>query len=206
MKKKLYLLLIFIITTTTLFSQEQISLDINQHTFSLFEEEYDEYDSKGRTVTFNREERDKTLTPLFSLILEDATGGCNDKSIEKGAYEINGTIITLYTLWTRQGSIDDAPFGGRIERYEVLKNGEVNRLSSNLYVETHTEGFDSESGMKFLFEEPKTEGEKRLFSSYIALVEKRFHGKFVFDKEADRVMKEVRKALKRRMKQLWQRR
>jgi len=205
LKTKFYLLFLLILTTTELFSESWSSLKINQQEFLLSEEYYDEYDSEGKTVTFYKKGKEGNKSSLFSFVLEDATGGCNDKSIEKGAYDVNGTTLTFYTLWKRQGSVDDAPFGGQIKRYEVLKNGEFNLLSSSLYVETHTEDSDKNSGMKFLFEKPKNKKDEKQLSEYIASVEKSFHGKFVFGDESDMLMKKVRKAIKRYMKAIWKR-
>ena len=205
MKQIVYLLLFFILTTTSLVSQGWKSLDVNEQSFLIFEEDYDEYDSKGKTVTFYNKEHNESKDALFAFILEDATGGCNDKSIEKGAYEINGSTITFYTLWKRQGSVDDAPFGGRIMHYE-LKDGNFSRLSSRLYVETHTEESDEKSGMQFLFKKSISKAEKKRLAEYVTAVEKQFHGKFIFDEEASTLIKEVRSMLKRQIIKVWQRR
>jgi len=190
-------------TTTTLFSEGWSSLTINHNTFEVLQESYDEYGSKGKTVTFYKKESNETKQTLFSFVLEDTTGGCNDKSLERGAYEVNGTNLTFYTLWKRRGSVDDAPLGGRVIRYEVLKNGEFHRLSSQLYVEEYRRDFNSKSGMKFLFETPKTEENKELLAKYVASVEKRYDGQFVFDDASNKLIKEVRKALKRKMRKIW---
>jgi len=203
LKTRLYLLLFLTLSTTALFSKGWSSITINKQPFELFEEYYDEYDSKGKTVTFYKKGEDGNKTSLLSFVLDDATGGCNDKSIEKGSYEVNGTILSFYTLWKRQGSVDDAPYGAKISRYEVAENGELKHLSSELYVETHTEDSDNNSGMKFLFEEAKTEEDKKLLKKYVSSVEKNFHGTFLFSKDADRLMKEVNKAMRRQMKARW---
>jgi len=194
--------LILLLTLVQLFSKVE-NLTINNQPFTIEEEYYDEYGSKGKTVTFYKKEKDGNKISLLSFVLNDATGGCNDKSIEKGTYEINGTTLSFYTLWKRQGSVDDAPFGGRIQRYEVLENGEFNLLSSFLYVETHTEESDNNSGMKFLFEETEIEEDKKLLKKYVSSVEKNFHGTFLFFKEADMLMKKVNKAMSRNMKARW---
>jgi len=200
---RLYLLLFLTLMTTELFSKSWSLLTINKHSFTLLEEYYDEYNSEGKTVTFYKNEKDGNKTSLLSFVLNDATGGCNDKSIEKGSYEVNGTTLSFYTLWKRQGSVDDAPYGAKIERYKILETGELNRLSSELYVETHTKGYDKKSGMKFLFEEAKTEEDKKLLKNYVNAVEKNFHGKFLFAKKADNLIKEVHRAMSRQLKFLW---
>ena len=196
------ILLLFLITTS-LFSQKQKLLDIQGHSFLLFEEDYDEYDSKGKTVTFYNGEDSNRTEALLSFVLNDVTGGCNDKSIEKGVYELSGSTIIFYTLWQRVGSIDDAPFGGRVKSYEISKNGEIKLLSSYLYIEEHTKESNSGSGMRFLFESPKREEDKSLFLTYISLIEKRYGGEFVFDKKSSKLIIAVREALKRQVKAVW---
>jgi len=198
--------ILFFLATTALFSQSSNLLHINQHTFTLIQEDYDEYDSKGKTITFYRNGDNNQKTSLFSFILEDVTGGCNDKSVEKGVYEVNGKTLTFYTLWKRVGSIEDAPFGGQIKRYTLLKNGEFKLISSHLYIEEHTEDSNLESGMKFLFKEPKTKEEKKLFKKYVTSVERRYGGKFVFNQESSKLIKEVREAIKREVKNVWKKR
>ena len=180
-------------------------MEINGQPFVLLKEKYAEYDSKGRTVTFYKKEKSQDLTFVFSFLLEDATGGCNDKSLEHGTYEVNGTALTLYTLWERKGSVDDAPFGGRIKRYEVSKSGEIKLRSSQLYVEKHTEGSDPDSGMKFLFDAPKTKEEKESLAEYVGSVEKYFHGDFLFGDDAKALMIEIREAQKQHFKRRWKR-
>jgi hypothetical protein len=199
------------VSVTELFSESWSSLKINQQEFMLYEEEYDEYDSEGKTITFYKKDKEKKeknekKSSLFSFVLNDATGGCNDKSIEKGVYDVNGTTLTFYTLWKRQGSVDDAPFGGRVKRYEVLKNGEVNLTSSLLYVETHTEDSDEGSGMLFLNTKPKSKEDKELLAEYVASVENYYRGKFVFGEESDMLIKKVRKAIRRHRKDAWKKR
>jgi hypothetical protein len=209
MKKKLSIFLMLLLTS--LYAETRSHLQINHTPLLLVEEEYDEYDSKGKTLTFYRDEnrtqekKDEKSVALFSLVLQDATGGCNDKSIEKGVYEVNGSIVTLYSFWKRQGSVDDAPYGARVTVYEFLKDGKVEERSSLLYVEEHTEDSNPESGMQFLFKEPKTKEESEQFATYVARVEKNFNGRFVFKEEATKLMKEVRGALKRELKAKWRR-
>ena len=197
--------LILLLTVIQLFSKSEENLTLNNYPFSLVKESYDEYGSKGETVSFYTNEKDGKEHSVFIFVLHDTTGGCNDKSIENGTYEVNGTTLSFYTLWKRQGSVDDAPFGGRIQRYEVLENGKFNLLSSSLYVETHTQDSDTNSGMRFLFEKTKTKEDEKALKEYVAFVEKNFHGKFVFEDKSDALMKEVHKALKRRMKARWKR-
>ena len=202
---KMKILLILLVTVVQLFSKSVENIIINNHQFALLKESYDEYGSKGETISFYSKEKDRKEDAIFAFVLHDSTGGCNDKSIEKGTYEINGTTLTFYTLWKRQGSVDDAPFGGKIQHYEVVEDGSFNLLSSSLYVETHTKDYDNNSGMRFLFEKIKTKEDKKALDEYVAFVEKNFHGKFVFENKADALIKEVRKALRRRMKARWKR-
>jgi len=203
LKTKLYIILLLL--TTNLYSETWNSTTVNNQKLLLLNDDYDEYGSKGKTLSFYTESKDKNKTLLFSLILEDSTGGCNDKSLEYGTYEIDGSTITLYSLWKRVGSIDDAPYGARVQHYKLEDSGKVKLLSSKLYIEEHTKNSDPKSGMKFLFIPPKSKEDKVLFSKYIKSIERRFKGNFIFKEDANTLIKEVHSALRRSIKARWKR-
>lgn len=171
--------------------------------FTSITEDYDVYDSKGRVLKFYRDEQNYDLKHLFNLTLNDKTGTCSARSVEEGSMEINGNIITLYTYWDRQGRIYDVPYGARIKRYEVQKDGTLKLLSGKLYIETAKKSFDPESGMRFLWETPKTDEDKAAFNDYIKNAERQYKGVFVFGEDAKALIKEVKAALDRKMAKRW---
>lgn len=178
-------------------------VSIGNFDFSLITDAYDEYDSKGEVMKLYAEENNNNLTFMLSLILQDRTGTCSDKSLEDGAYEINGSTITLYSAWDRAGRAYDSPYGARIQIYELQPNASFKRISSRLYIETHRKKYDTSSGMKYLFTPPKDENETRIFERYIREAETKFKGTFVFGDEAVKLMAEVQKALARKMQSAW---
>ncbi len=189
---------------STLFSSADLEhITIGNQDFSIVTESYRIYDSKGEVVKFYKEERNNDLTFIFSLILEDATGTCADKSIQSGSYEINGTNITLYSFWDRKGKVYDSPYGARIQHYEMLPDHTVVLKSSKLYIETARRSYDKESAMKFLFIPPQTTSEKEAFQTYIRSVEKEYKGTFVYGDEARALLNEVQEALRRKIRSKW---
>ena len=189
---------------STLFSSADLEhITIGNQDFSIVTESYRIYDSKGEVVKFYKEERNNDLTFIFSLILEDATGTCADKSIQSGSYEINGTNITLYSFWDRKGKVYDSPYGARIQHYEMLPDHTVVLKSSKLYIETARRSYDKESAMKFLFILPQTTSEKEAFQTYIRSVEKEYKGTFVYGDEARALLNEVQEALRRKIRSKW---
>ena len=180
---KLFLVLLFF--NTLLFSSGKFEhVTIGYQDFSITTESYDIYDSKGKVMRFYKEERNNDLTFIFSLILEDSTGTCADKSMQSGYYEINGTNIMLYTFWDRKGKAYDSPYGSRIQYYKMLPNHSVVLKSSKIYIETVRRNYDEESGMKYLFTPPRTKSEIEAFEKYIKSVEREYKGVFVFGEEA----------------------
>ena len=200
--KKIWLLLFTVSTFSLSANLEHIT--IGNQDFSIVTETYNIYDSKGEVAKFYKEERNNDLTFIFSLILEDATGTCADKSMQSGSYEINGTNIALYSFWDRKGKVYDSPYGARIQQYEMLPNHTVVLRSSKVYIETARKSYDQESGMKFLFSPPKTASEKEALHTYFNAVEKEYKGVFVFGEEAKMLLDEVHEALRRKMKSAWQ--
>ena len=200
MKKTLLLLLL---VAQALVGAELKHITIGNQDFSLTTETYDIYDSKGEVLRLYREERNNNLTFVFSLILKDRTGPCSDKSVEDGYYEINGTKVTLYSHWERRGKAYDAPYGARVQVYELKDNYDLVRTSSKLYIETQRPNYNENSGMKYLFNAPKTEAEKADLKSYVSAVERNYKGTFVYGDEAKKLIKKVENAMTRKMKAIW---
>lgn len=198
-------ILVLSILSSILFASAKLEhVTIGNQDFSIVTESYKIYDSKGEVMKFYKEERNNNLSFIFSLILEDATGTCADKSMQTGYYEINGTNIMLYTFWDRKGKAYDSPYGSRIQYYKMLPNHSVVLKSSKIYIETVRRNYDEESGMKYLFTPPRTKSEIEAFEKYIKSVEREYKGVFVFGEEAERLQKEVQEALSRKMKSRWQ--
>ena len=200
---KIFSLLFF--TFNILYATAQLEhVTLGNQDFSIVTESYDIYDSKGEVMKFYKEERNNDLTFVLSLILKDKTGSCADKSMQEGAYEINGTTITLYSFWDRKGKVYDSPYGARIQFYEMLPNHTVVLKSSRIYIETARKSYDTESGMQYLFTLPKNDNEKEALQSYVKAVEKEYKGVFVYGDEGKTLLKEVNDALRRKMKAKWQ--
>ena len=133
MKKMLFSLLFFF---TFLYAQAELEhYTVRGNDFTSITETYEVYDSKGKVMKFYRDERNNDLKHLFSITLNDKTGTCGARSIEEGYYDINRSVITLYTKWDRQGRIYDVPYGVRIMRYDIQKDGSLKLLSSKIYIE-----------------------------------------------------------------------
>lgn len=196
-------LLLFLSIIQLLFSAELKHISIGNQDFSITTETYHIYDSKGEVMRLYKEERNNDLTFVLSLILKDRTGPCSDKSMQDGAYEINGTRITLYSFWDRKGKAYEAPYGARIEQYKMLPDTTVKRVSSKIYIETARRNYDKESGMKYLFTPAETDAQKEALKTYVTLAEKEYKGVFVYDEEAKRLIKEVEEAFRRKIKSNW---
>lgn len=196
---------LFIGLIQLLFSAELTHVTMGKQDFSVVTENYDIYNSKGEVMKLYKEESNHDLTFVLRLTLEDHTGTCSDKSIQKGAYEINGTEIVLYSSWHRKGKMYDAPYGARISHYEMLDNHTFVQKSSHIYIESARKNYDEESGMKYLFTPPETDEQKEELRAYIKEVEREYKGTFVYDNEAEALKEEVKKALKRKMTRNWER-
>ncbi len=197
-------LLLLTLTLSLLFSKATIEhFTVGYNDFTIITEDYEVYDSKGRVMKLYRDEQNYDLTNLFNFTLHDKTGTCGARSLEDGYFERNGNKITLYTMWDRQGHAYDVPYGVRITRYQIEKSGNLKLLSSKLYIETARKSFDRESGMRFLWQTPKTAEEKAQFKAYIDSVERQYKGTFVFGDEAKALIKEVKAALNRKIKSVW---
>lgn len=196
--------LISLISFMQLFANTSLkNININHHAFSFVEESFQEYSDKGVVIKIYDKNDTKLQNPLFSFILEDIQGGCSAKSIQKGSYKIEGSKILFYSHWSRQGKEFFSPYGARIMEYTVDEEGTFKNISTQLYIEEHKLEKDEKSGMQYLFEIPKIEAQKQLLKAYVSRVEKKYKGTFLFDQEAQALMEEVKKALKKQMKQRW---
>ena len=196
--KKIFALLWFFSFWLYAGSQEII---INHHPFTLVTEKYDIYDSKGEVMKFYKDIHDDK--PLFHITLSDATGGCSSRSLEDGSYEIEGNKIRLYSFFHRQGTAYMEPYGAKIVEYKVLKDGDLKKTSSQVYIETAQRGYENSKGMKYLFQKPKTINEKRALADYIKQVEEHYSAQFLLGEEGKSLIKEVKEALKRKIKRNW---
>lgn len=176
---------------------------INHHKFDFVNEVYNEYGERGVTLKIYRHGADREASPLYTFTLESTWGGCRDKTVEKGAYEINGSKILFFTHWDRVGSVDNAPRGDRVAVYRIDDNGSIVRESARLYVERYARGYDRESGMQYLFSRPSTQEEREALQKYIDGVEHAFQGKFVQGKTAKLLHDQVADALDRKYRNLW---
>lgn len=199
------ILLHILLGMSTLFASAELEhLTIENQDFSVVTESYDIYDSKGEVMKLYTEEQNNDLTFVLSLILKDSTGTCSDKSVQEGTYEINGTDITLYSFWDRRGKAYSSPYGARIQHYKMLPNHTVERVLSQVYIETEREKYNAESGMQYLFHAPQNDTEKEALKDYIESVAKEYKGVFVYGEEAKRLMNEVQEALSRKMRRRWE--
>jgi len=198
--------LFIIVLITQIFASSSVKeLTIGKFNFLMIRKSYDIYDSKGKVMMLYREENNRDLTFVLRLILKDATGGCTSKGIQDGFYEIDERGITLYSMWDRRGKAYIEPYGARIQRYEIQSDASLKLVSSRVYIEMTRKKHDEDSGMKYLFEEPKNKSARLKLNTYVKEVERLYNGKFVFDKEAKKLLDEVKDALRRKVQVVWKR-
>jgi len=198
------LILIFLLSTFLFAFGTPKKLKINDYTFDMIQEYYNEYGERGVSLKFYAHGANMEKPPMLALSLMNSTGACSGKSIQDGTYEINGTKIIYYSHWERTGDAADAPEGDLIQTYKVDQNGTITRVSGKVYIEDHARSYDGSDGMQYLFRAPKTTEEKNALKDYIKSIERRFDGEFVRGKEAETLKKRVRDALARKHKKLWQ--
>jgi len=187
-----------------LFSVESIgTIDIGSTHFKAVKETYREYGDKGTELKIYPKNGDRDKLPILAFTLQYISGSCADKSIEEGAYEINGSKIMFYSRWERSGRAYDAPIGDRIQVYRVDDNGTIVYESGKLYIERYAKRYDSESGMQYLFNAPKNRQEQEALREYKKRVERIFKGKFVEGKAAKALHDEVEEALMRKHREIW---
>ena len=200
------LLALFFSFTSFLFSAELKHITLGNQDFYITTKTYDIYNSKGEVMSLYKEERNNDLTFVLSLRLKDRTGSCANQRMQDGSYEINGTNIMLYSFWDRKGNAYNSPYGARIQHYEMLPNHTVVLRSSKVYIETSRKTYDKESPMKYLFTPPVNDLQKEALYSYVKDIETDYKGTFVYAEEAKRLIAEVQEALRRKIKNRWEKR
>ena len=194
------ILLILLTLLITLHAEKTVN--IGTHTFTLLEEEYNEYGDKGLTMLLYEKDANRSMLPQLRVVLWYQSGSCDVKNVEEGSYVITEDSIIVYSQWKRYSN-DNAPIGDRVQVYKVDDNGSFYVSDSKVYIERTTRGTDAYEGMEYLFTEAKTEVEKALLNGYIASVEKSFKAKFVREGEVGILRKEVQKALLEKHQQTW---
>jgi len=203
MKSVLILVLLF----TSLFARSSVKdVTIGKFDFVILTNSYDVYDSKGEWMKLYREERNKNLVFQLRLTLKDVTGNCSSKGLQDGAYEIDDKGITLYSFWDRGGKAYLEPYGARIQRYEIQEDASLKLVASMVYIEATRKNKDEDSGMLYLFKEAKNEAQKEKLKDYVKEIERVYKAKFVYEEDAKKLIKQVKEALKKRLKSIWQKR
>ena len=201
---KIFFMLTFMLSF--IFANSSVEdVTIGKFDFVIIKKSYDIYDSKGELMQLYREERNKNLLFSLRLTLKDSTGDCSSKGLQDGAYVIDNNTITLYSSWHRRGKAYLEPYGARIQRYEVQSNGKLKQVFSTVYIESARKRRAIDDGMQYLFIAPKNDEEKKKLKAYITEIERVYKAKFVYGEEKIKLFKEVRKALKTKMKKLWRR-
>ena len=194
-------LLIIFILISTLHAQKEVH--IGTHTFTLVEEDYNEYGDKGVTMMLYAKGTDKSMLPQFRFVLKYQSGSCAVKNVEEGSYKIEKDSIVTHSRWERIDN-DYAPIGERMQVYKIDENGSFYVSDSKVYIEKTERNDDADEGMKYLYTEAKTEDEKLLLANYVTSVEQLFEAKFVTGEEAEKLKYEVNKALHEKHGQQWE--
>ena len=194
-------LLIILILISTLHAQKEIRIGI--HTFTLIEEDYNEYGDKGVTMMLYAKDADRSKLPQFRFVMSYQSGSCAVKNLEDGSYKIEKDSIVTYSRWERIDN-DNAPIGERMQVYKVDEKGSFYLSDSKVYIEKTSRNDDADEGMKYLYTEAKTEDEKFVLANYITSVEQLFEAKFVMGEEAEKLQYEVNKALHEKHGQKWE--
>ena len=199
------LLFSFILLYTSLFSLEaKKEVQIGAHMFILKQQAYNEYGDKGITLMVYDKASVQKGVPLLSFVMENKSGGCADKSVQKGTYKIEGNSLTFYSHWERYGRAYDAAIGDRVQVYTLDDKGTLHRTNSKVYIETSKRGKEVDEGMKYLYTETKTDAQRQALAKYIISVERIFEAKFVKGNAAKVLAEEVSNALREKQKQRWQ--
>ena len=193
-------ILILLILFITLHAEKIVHL--GTHTFTLIEEDYSEYGDRGVTMMLYAKDANRSKLPQFRFVLRYQSGSCDVKNVEDGHYRLNKDSIVTHSRWERFNN-DNAPIGDRMQVYKVDENGSFYVSDSKVYIEKSTMNDDADDGMKYLYEEAKTEDEKLLLAEYIASVERLYKAKFVMGKEAKMLRYEVNSALQEKYKTQW---
>ena len=78
---------------------------------------------------------------------------------------------------------------------QVRDNGQLVMVNSELYIEAGNPGWPQTEGVEFLHEKPQTDEDHEKFSNYIHRMEKLYEADFVYGKQADALLIEVKEAL-----------
>ena len=159
-------------------------------------------DIENTSVNLLRLETSGKTKYLLKHTMGLTEGDCNSTSVEMGDYLINDTIIIFYSFWCWQGDAPVSPWGARIQEYNISENGNVKMASSKLYIETSRPDWHENKGIKYLFEDVKTKEEKIVLKEYIKTVEKEYNAKFVYGKESDKLLKDVKEKFSKRIELL----
>ena len=197
---KLLFTLFLLFSTLHAYEKE---IQIGTYTFTLIEEDYNEYGDKGVTMMLYAKGADRSKLPQFRFVLNYQSGSCAVKNVEEGSYAFEKNSIITHSNWERINN-DHAPIGDRMQVYKLDENGSFYVSDSKVYIERTSRNDDADEGMKYLYTEAKTEEEKSLLDAYITSVEQLFEAKFVMGEEAEKLRYEVNKALHKKHGQQWE--
>ncbi len=198
---KLFLLLF--LSVTQLLSNSIEHIMIGGYSYTTLQESYKYYDRQGEEIKLYKDEKNKDSASLLTFVLKENTGSCTGYGLEVGAFELQGDELVLYSSWERTGMADKSPFGAQIKRYLADNNASLRLVSSKVYIESSKRSESDESGMKYLYNEPKTKQETEKLQEYVGLIEKYYEGDFVFGEEAKNLVMEVKEALKPKNGSVW---
>ena len=144
----------------------------------------------------------KHNTPVKSHILFKKEEDHSSEQIEIGGYKIEEEKLILYTCWIKAGDALDAPCGVRKTIYNnYSKEGIPLREEENTFYiiagPQSEESRQSEGAQEFLEKIPTDSIGKQKLKIYIHMIEKKYGGNFVRNKEAEKLIKEVKTFLKK---------
>jgi len=197
-----FFLLLFL-SVTQLLSNSIGHIMIGNNSYTTLQESYRYYDRQGEEIKLFKDEKNRDSDSLLTFVLKENTGSCTGYGLEVGAFEVQGDELVLYTSWERTGLADKSPFGAQIKRYVADDNASLRVVSSKVYIESVKRSESDESGMKYLYDKPQTKQENEKLQKYVGLIEKYYKGDFVFDKEATKLILEVKEALKPKNGSVW---
>ncbi len=146
---------------------------VGEHDYTIMIEPYNLYESRGISMKLYLEEESEDLHYLITHLLEDKTGGCLGKSIQKGTYKIIDNRLTLYTKYSRSGREKDAPIGVEVAYFKFREDGSLQKLASQIHLKISQKEGDN-----------------------IKALEKAYGATFVFGVAAKKLQDEVTTALK----------
>jgi len=199
---KTLLTLILLFQSLYAFKTEE-KLHIGTETFTVIHESYDEYGDKGITMKLYTSDSNTSGKPLLSLVLENQTGSCSQKSVEEGTYYVDGDTLRFYSHWSRYGKAYDSPIGDRVQVYKIDNNKMIHRVAGRVYIEKTKRYKDAPEGMKYLYKVPQTEKEREALYKYIRSIERIYGATFVQGEDAKKLADEVHTALVMKQKQRW---